>query len=335
MTEKTNEELVSLIQRATDPDDRRGYLTMLYKQNYPFMLQICKKYIGYEEIEDLMQEAFFGLCIAAERYEPTADSSFINFASYWIRAAVRRYLDNCSSIVRLPVNLKNQIIKYQTVLKEYRLKYGKDPLDEELCILLRMDKSQLQKIKAGEKMIQTASLDSVISSEDDSFTLGDTISDPSDDYEEISNLMDAEILRKTLWSEVKKLNDDQAEIIQDRFKYDMTLKEIAEKKNLSPEGVKYILARAYNRLRRSERIKAYADDYYMSQAYHGTGQRVFRQSGTSSTEKVAIDNYERSLQAFIRKIERERKRIEKKLGIVLEDEYLNMKIEQYKSAKNE
>lgn len=94
MTERTNEVLVKLFQDATDHRERMDYLKELYQDNYLFILKVCRKFSAFEEIDDLTQEAFLGLRIAVERYDPDQGVPFVNYAAIWIEQALRRYLEN-------------------------------------------------------------------------------------------------------------------------------------------------------------------------------------------------------------------------------------------------
>ena len=85
----SNEELVLMIQRN---EDKARHLGELYEQNKGVIAIIAKRYSEYAEIEDLMQESFFGLSEAAARWNPEAGTKFISYASYWIRAAIISYL---------------------------------------------------------------------------------------------------------------------------------------------------------------------------------------------------------------------------------------------------
>lgn len=81
----TNEELVALVQEGVSITDN---MTMLYEQNKGFIYSVVRKfgyityvsdschYTGITEIEDLMNESYFGLVKAVERYNPVAGASF-------------------------------------------------------------------------------------------------------------------------------------------------------------------------------------------------------------------------------------------------------------------
>ena len=85
----SNEDLVLMIQGN---EDKARHLGELYEQNRGAIAIIAKRYSEYAEIEDLMQESFFGLSEAAARWDPGAGANFLTYAGYWIRAAIINYL---------------------------------------------------------------------------------------------------------------------------------------------------------------------------------------------------------------------------------------------------
>ena len=111
MEKQTNETLVDIIRNEKSADQMK-HLADLYQQNYPYIMRICKKYSGHEELDDLMQEAFFGLRIAVDRYEADQGTPFINYAAIWIEQVIQRYIENCGNVIRVPTYLHTNIIKY-------------------------------------------------------------------------------------------------------------------------------------------------------------------------------------------------------------------------------
>ena len=62
-----NEELVEQIQAGIKPTEN---MEQLYLQNRSFIYQQAKKYAAYADMDDLMQEAYFGLHEAVKHYKP-------------------------------------------------------------------------------------------------------------------------------------------------------------------------------------------------------------------------------------------------------------------------
>ena len=59
---------------------------------------MAKNYQAFEDIEDLKQEGYIGLCRAVDEYKPQEGVAFMTYAGYWIRQQMQRYVENCSSV---------------------------------------------------------------------------------------------------------------------------------------------------------------------------------------------------------------------------------------------
>ena len=95
---------------------------------------------------------------------------FISYASFWIKQAMRRYIDNCCSVVRIPVGAKEEILQYKKIVNEYRKWYGKEPTDLEMRTFLGVNREKLEIIKKNALTVNLRSLDEGIGGEDEEFS---------------------------------------------------------------------------------------------------------------------------------------------------------------------
>ena len=173
----TNEQLVALIRAGEDEADN---MLQLWQQNKGFIYKMSMKYSGYSEIDDLMQEGYLGLCEAVRQYDPEHNVPFIKYAAFWIRQAMQRYIDNCCSVVRLPVHARDDIRKYNQAMKEYRKYYGCEPSERALCAMLGVGCEKLHVIQQNARMGQIDSLNRVIGGDDEDITIADTVASCED-----------------------------------------------------------------------------------------------------------------------------------------------------------
>ena len=319
MTTYDNETLVDLIRNGA-AKDRKDYLTMLYDQNYPYIRKICKRFSGIEEIDDLMQEAYFGLRIAVSKYDDAQGVPFINYAAIWIEQVVKRYIANCGNVVRLPVHLREGINKYKYTVKAFTQENGREPTDQELRSLLSLTERQFERLKDRVILDSTLSLDTKVTAEDGAgaMTFVETIADPEDHYEEIDNRIDREIFNNDVWSEVDRLRDREAEIIKEYFIEEKTLDDIGISKGITRERVRQIRNRGLDKLKQSKLLNTYREEL-CQKGYNAVGLRAYRNTGTSSTERTAIELYNYGITKNVNDVEKTIKRAKKKYGITLDE----------------
>lgn len=125
----SNEELVKQIQQGINQTDS---MEQLYQQTRGYIFKIANRYAHVCDIEGLMQEAYFWLYEAVQRYEDIAGVLFMSYASFWIRQAITRSLENNGLTVRMPSHLYNKVIHYKRLISAYEMKLGRKPPDREL-----------------------------------------------------------------------------------------------------------------------------------------------------------------------------------------------------------
>ena len=110
-----NEELVEQIQAGIKPTEN---MEQLYLQNRSFIYQQAKKYAAYADMDDLMQEAYFGLHEAVKHYKPDKETKFLTYLPFRLQKAFRRYIDNNGHTKRIPIHLVQRISKYKKYIAE-------------------------------------------------------------------------------------------------------------------------------------------------------------------------------------------------------------------------
>ncbi len=296
----TNEELVNLIQQGIDVTEN---LKTLYRKNERFIQRMVNRYSQEQDRDDLMQEAYFGLHIASQKYQADQGAQFLTYAGFWIKQSILRYLQTHGSAVRLPEDLQARIRNYKKWVNAYNMQLGRNPTDRELCQHLKITLNALNKLKkVFYEYGNIQSLDIPLSDEDDTL-LGDMVQGESNiENEVIDDMMSADGATK-LWDLVQEYTTEQENaVLIDRFKGQLTYKEIGESIGKSYEGARKVEEKALRKLRRPNITKQIREamDLNYDLAYRG-GLSSFRHTWTSSTEQVAIKNWETENKLFSRK----------------------------------
>ena len=102
----------------------------LVNSNLRLVISNARKFQGHElPLLDLIQEGILGLIRAAEKFDWRKGYKFSTYATFWIRQALQRALDNRSRTIRIPVHLGQRERKIARVQRELASQLGRDPTD--------------------------------------------------------------------------------------------------------------------------------------------------------------------------------------------------------------
>ena len=284
--ELSNEQLVTCIQAGEDVTDN---MLRLWQQNQGFITKMARKYSGYEEVEDLKQESYFGLCDAVKHYDPVAGVSFMTYAAFWIRQVIRRYLDNCSGVVRLPVHARDLIRQYKKAVREYEQYYGDMPSDWAICRMLGIDQKRLQAIRESDRIGRIRSL-SEPQGEDD-LILEDTVASGENLEADVTRRLDTASMKKEIWIAVHELPEEQSRVLQYRYRDMKTLKETGEALGVSLSAARQLESKAVRFLRhprRCRRFRGYYEEYIAAAPVRHVGVKSFWNTWTSEVERDVL-----------------------------------------------
>lgn len=283
-----NEQLVARIRAREDVSDN---MLKLWQQNQGFIGKMAARYSSYAEIEDLKQEGYIALCEAVRHYDLASGVPFINYAAFWMKQQMSRYIDNCGSVVRIPVGVRGEIRRYKKICNEYRKYYGAEPSERELCALLRMSLEELHKVQENARKGQIQSLSAPIGADNEEMTLEDTVASGEDLEEDCISRLDRENMKRELWIAVDSLPEDQAQTIRCRYMDGMTLKETGEHQGVSIERVRQNDRKAIRTLRLnkySRKYRGYYEEYLSAASVHHVGVSSFQRTWTSEVEREVM-----------------------------------------------
>lgn len=279
----TNEEIVTLIKAGN-----REHIEQLYLQNKNLILKIASKYQKYDEIDDLIQEAYFGLLKAVDLWDANGGAAFSTYAAYWIKQSIWSYLENNGSVLRLPSHRRQRLHSYSKFISEFVRDFGRDPSPAEICAALGVTIDQIEIIKQDAKALSIRSTAEAVSDDGD-LTLEDMIRDPSDQMDGVIDKIQNEQLARILWEMVDQLQEKESNALRNRFIDEMQYSEIADQLGFESAGqARDVTERALKKLRhQSHKLRPFWDEY-VTMAYQATGLKYFKNTMTSSPERAII-----------------------------------------------
>lgn len=226
--------------------------------NLRLVVKISLEYHHYwtTNLLDLIQEGNVGLMMAVKRFDPYRGVKFTTYASFWIRAYILKFIMDNWRLVRIGTTQAQRKLFFDLKKEKERLeKMGFDPVPKLVAETLQVKEDEVVSMDQRMEMPEL-SLDTLVG-EESKETFGDLLPaggpsiDESLGEEELKDLL-AQKLKEFRLS----LTEREREIFEKRMMAEnpLTLREIGQKYNISPERVRQIeeeiLERAREFLRR-------------------------------------------------------------------------------------
>ncbi len=238
-----------LKQVVTDAQAARNTLIL---HNVRLVVSLARAYQGRGlPLGDLIQEGNLGLLQAVEHFDPERGFHFSTYAVWWIRQAILRALANKSRLIRLPVNVIDEVRLVQRAAEEMAREPDEQGGVEELAERTGLSPERVQHLLNVSR--QPLELDYLVNS-DSTAEFGQFIADPDAVLPEVES--ERTQLAADLEQALAHLPDREARIL--RLHYGLadgvshSLSEIARFLNLSRERVRQLHSQALETLRRSQ-----------------------------------------------------------------------------------
>jgi RNA polymerase primary sigma factor len=133
-----HDEVVSLtrtVQCSDDEDARISAQQKLVVANLRWVATIAREYIHVSDLDlvDLVQEGVIGLIRATEKFDPSRGCRFLTYATYWIRHAVLRGIQNRGSTIRLPHHAHEGLVAIRRSQAKLRGVLNREPRNDEIA----------------------------------------------------------------------------------------------------------------------------------------------------------------------------------------------------------
>jgi RNA polymerase primary sigma factor len=245
-------ELARLIERGDQAAKSR-----MIECNLRLVVSNAKRYRGLGlPFLDLIQEGMLGLIRAVEKFDYRRGFKFSTYATWWIRQAMQRGLQQHSRTIRIPVHVGQELTKIRTAERKLAGELGRDPSLDEVAERVGMDAHQVEELRAAERV--SVSLETPVGSDGDT-ELGSLL--PFDGPSPLEHVA-AGLEERSVRAALDRLEPGAREVIELRFGIGggdpMPLREVARRTGLSAEGVRKLERRALRALADERELQALA-----------------------------------------------------------------------------
>jgi RNA polymerase primary sigma factor len=229
--------------------------SQLVNSNLRLVISNARKYQGHElPLLDLIQEGILGLIRAAEKFDWRKGYKFSTYATFWIRQAIQRALDNRARTIRIPVHLGQRERKIARAHRELAAQLGRDPTDEELAKAAELTPEELAEARAASRVV--TSLDRPVGESEDTAFGALLASDERGPEEEVDIVLREDALRRAL----EQLPEREREVVKLRYGIDgddpTPLSETGRRLGISQDTVRRLERKALAELAESRELDA-------------------------------------------------------------------------------
>lgn len=218
------------------------------RANLRLVVNIARNYTGKGlALQDLIEEGNLGLLRAVEGFDPSMDTRFSTYASYWIKQSIKRALINSAKTIRIPAYMVDLLAKWRRAAARLHDALGRTPTEEEIARRLELPPKKLEIVK---KAIRVYSATPQTEQVEDGWLLSEMIMDDRTKSPD-AEMMEADSVR-CAYQILENLDEREASVLRMRFglgDYEpRTLKQIGESLGLSRERVRQIETQALGKL---------------------------------------------------------------------------------------
>jgi RNA polymerase sigma-B factor len=244
LDELTDAELLTMIQSLPRGNGQRDAACEVLVTRYRPLVRSCvlRYKNSAEPHEELMQVGYVGLLKAINNFDPSIGASLAGYAQPCVSGEIKRHFRDKRWQVHVKRSLQELRLELRNVASDLTNALGRMPTDAELAQHLNISDEDVRAARQADLAFQAASLDSPVTTQDGSASLGDLL---GDDDPQLEHLIDMQ----AVWAHWSELPDREQQLLLMRFYGNMTQAEIGAQLGISQMHVSRLLAEALSYLR--------------------------------------------------------------------------------------
>jgi RNA polymerase primary sigma factor len=241
------EEEVDLARRVQKGDkEARDHMI---RANLRLVISIAKRYTNLGiPLSDLIEEGNIGLMRSVDKFDPEKGYRFSTYSAWWIKQGISRAIIDQGKMIRVPVYMNEEIVRYKKAVEHLTQKLGRKPQQGEIAKKLQLTVDKVRELEQA--ISKMSSLDAPIG-EDGEGQVHDIVED--DSFAAPDELVETFLTKERARTMLEGLNERERQIIEMRYGLidgeQRTLAEIAEALGVSRERIRQLEISILEKLR--------------------------------------------------------------------------------------
>ncbi len=229
----------------------------MIESNIRLVVANAKRYRGLGlPFPDLVQEGILGLIRAVEKFDHRRGYKFSTYATWWIRQAMQRGVQQHSRTIRIPVHIGQELSRVRSEERKLAATLGRDPTNDELSAAVGIEPERLEELRSAERV--SVSLETPVG-EDGGTELGELV--PGDGPSPLDEVA-LRLQERSVTRALRRLDAGERRVVELRFglggREPMPLREVGRATGMSSEGVRKLERRALRKLAEEHDLRALA-----------------------------------------------------------------------------
>jgi RNA polymerase primary sigma factor len=238
------------VARRVQKGDKEARNRMI-RSNLRLVISIAKRYVNLGvPLSDLIEEGNIGLMKSVDKFDPDKGFRFSTYAAWWIKQGISRAIIDQGKMIRVPVYMNEEILKYKKVIEKLTHKLKRKPRFGEIAKKMGLTVDKVRELENA--IAKMSSLDAPIGEDGDGqvkdIIEDQTLSGPDEHLELFFN-------RERARSFLEMLSERERVILDRRFGLTdgntHTLAEIAKELGISRERVRQVEAATIKKIRQT------------------------------------------------------------------------------------
>jgi RNA polymerase primary sigma factor len=218
----------------------------------PAIAGVARLYRSVAAVEraELLQEGVVGLLRAIRRFDPSLNTPFWAYATWWVRQGMQQLISEVTRPTVLSDRAQRGLARIRAARRAHVEAEGREPSPRELAALVDLSLEQVESLLVVERTPQPLE---ARANDGGPPAIGETLADPvaEDEYERVMTRLEIETIRDL----TKTLDAREREILYLHYGLEgappQTLRAIGETIGISAERVRQIEEQTLEKLRRS------------------------------------------------------------------------------------